>query len=318
MFFSKLQESNVLRLGALILGCTKKPNDVFSDPESSVEDICVAHMCAFKRVIDMMDEIKAKFNLDDSTDWQSIVLQIASNIRPKGKGFVKNMNGKNLKSKTKGGKDKVKKFSKKQVTENPSNGESAATDKDESINANKKNKSVSVESVKAVRNKEKKENKKKTVEAIEQPNVITPAIIPTTVDPFFITDEGTNYISTAVVDRTQADAPDDGLDRRSRRAKQFNKSHVPSKFNASKNVKRLDTPLNKAKSFGNNSKHATKDSTWTAKRQQKTPSEFQEKKTKFNNSIKKEATEHLHPSWAAKQKQKPTISEFKGSKITFD
>lgn len=146
------------------------------------------------------------------------------------------------------------------------------------------------------------------------------------VDSFFITGSGENYLATNVIDRIQARGPDDGLDRKERRAQQFGnkpkavpkRQDIPSSSEPSRSIK----PMTNQDDL-----HPS----WAAKMKSKGIDKFQGKKMKFgdeepddvvdktlNAQSQKDDTEKIHPSWAAKQKLKPVITEFKGNKIVFD
>lgn len=137
------------------------------------------------------------------------------------------------------------------------------------------------------------------------------------VDPFFITESGQPYLSTAVVlsDDSNNEADDDEHQNSMERHK-----HKPL-------VKKQDY---------NNTRFNERHPSWLSKEQQ-TPviSNFKGKKTKFseNGDIAETSiaqpeftapapapanTEGMHPSWVAKQKLKPKIAAFTGKKIKFD
>lgn len=123
------------------------------------------------------------------------------------------------------------------------------------------------------------------------------------IDPFFITESGQPYLSTAVVmsdDNNNDTDEEEQLEQRERKSVKRVQEH--------KNVR-----SNNNRNFPN-----------FAKNQSIVQSN---KKLKFGeDGIAKEATvpepvkdsEVMHPSWVAKQKLKPKIVAFKGSKITFD
>lgn len=136
------------------------------------------------------------------------------------------------------------------------------------------------------------------------------------VDSFLIAETGETYLASGVIDRIQPLGPNDGLDRKERRAQQFGSKQKT----VSKRLVTIDT-RNKVENL-----HPS----WAAKMKTKGIDKFQGKKIKFddekpatvvNRSLPAQTekdSEKLHPSWAAKQKLKPVISEFKGSKIVFD
>lgn len=122
---------------------------------------------------------------------------------------------------------------------------------------------------------------------------------PTTVDNFFITADGSNYLSNAVVNSAQTD--DNDTDSKPFPPKKQSHEFVMNGGIGSGQFRRK---------FERNSG----------------PKKFASEKSKWNDEsngpvevkAKRKIDPNLHPSWIAKQKQKPTITEFKGTKITFD
>lgn len=151
------------------------------------------------------------------------------------------------------------------------------------------------------------------------------------VDPFFITDTGENYLSTAVVKRNQNDEDDNNenkrdlhmiklnnsdkksVDFRERRQQNRNNNQrdkrAPNNRNSWNNDKDRSTQ-NKWNNKQSNGRDKFSQNKWSDKKQ--TPQDFRNKNTKNTNEEDK-----LHPSWAAKQKLKPVITGFQGKKITF-
>nr|XP_014091119.2 serum response factor-binding protein 1 [Bactrocera oleae] len=117
-------------------------------------------------------------------------------------------------------------------------------------------------------------------------------IVTHVIDPFFITDSGENYRSSAVVVRngTVFDP-------------QISKKSIEIKPLENKQKRSRETFRNHQKSFDHfrpsNAREKTSD-----KSIRKTCQEYK--------------TEELHPSWAAKQKLKTVITVFQGKKIRFD
>lgn len=331
-------------LGNLVLTAIKEPEFYFSNPTVTTEEICTAHIQANKSIKERMDEIKAKYNLNDETEWRKVVLEAGKRKRAQamaaiagkgskggkdgkdgkagkaGKGDKNGKDGKGGKgtpSKNKFGKKNVEKKAVKNTTE-----ESAQPNENGTPKANKKKGEQQQEKKSPKpKNSNKKEKSKSSVDA--EPDLTSDAVASkiTTEDAFFITANGGAYQSTAVVDRVQADGPDDGLDRKERRAKQFGK---PTKPQQNKKFKKCAAGENR-----DNTKVPTESNdhpSWAAKRQQKIIPNFQGKKMKFNDdgtgdktqNTVKPVEKNIHPSWAAKQKMKPVLAEFKGSKITFD
>lgn len=270
-------------MGALVLASRKKPEECFSDPESSVESVCVAHVAAHKGIAEEMATIKQNFNLDDTSNWQDVVVQIAAGAGKKGKD--KKQKRPMKKSGKEGGhnqvnkeKTKVKREQKSPKNNKKNTNETSKPPKDkQTANAPKPNKKT-----KNAKTKEETSTENGNPEAQNQ----------VTVDPFFITDDGSNYLSTAVINRTEDPVSDDEFsNRRDRRSNQFGRN----------------------KSFNKTTQSQT-----LAKRKPNPNSDFYNKKPKFDDEANVENAANLHPSWAAKKKQKPTITDFKGTKITFD
>ncbi|KAH8249902.1 hypothetical protein KR026_000789, partial [Drosophila bipectinata] len=143
------------------------------------------------------------------------------------------------------------------------------------------------------------------------------------VDPFFITESGQPYMSTAVVfdENNDAEADDKPApsinkfrndDNRTTYQKRYSESHTEFR------PKRTDD------------RHPS----WLAKQQKKPViGDFKGKKIKFSENGETAetsapapiqgaptpaSTEGMHPSWVAKQKWKPKIAAFQGTKIKFD
>ncbi|XP_067647657.1 uncharacterized protein Rlb1 [Eurosta solidaginis] len=174
------------------------------------------------------------------------------------------------------------------------------------------------------------------------------------VDPFFITASGENYLSSAVVIRDgqvlepqtnkvniDSHKSDKGAYKKAA-ADKFNKHIKSSNYDNAGNKRRPNRKLPKTNEINNATDlHPS----WAAKQRLKPViGSFQGKKIKFDydnfgedgelnkafNSkkdyrhntqmTKKSQTKDnsLHPSWAAKQKLKACIKEFKGKKITFN
>lgn len=300
-----------------MLSSTRTSSQLVSDTKATIEEICIGRLLSLKAIITFVAKIKSKYDVDGTIDWQTIVGHFADPKAAK-KKFTKNGGGERGDQESSG--------------ENYSKGKTA-----EASPAQKKSTKSKVSgAAPAVQKPTVKSTPKKPAKKIEQAidDSEEPAAT-TMVDPFFITTDGSSYLSTAVIDRTQADGPDDDLNRRSRRANRLNTYSAGPKAN----VNNKSTP--QLKSFGGSSRNnARKDvpekadvdvhPSWSAKRKQKSIPAFQGKKIKFDGSDDKPPTSNtkrpidaeestkLHPSWVAKQKLKPVITEFKGSKITFD
>ncbi|EDV93578.1 translation initiation factor IF-2 [Drosophila grimshawi] len=133
------------------------------------------------------------------------------------------------------------------------------------------------------------------------------------VDPFFITESGQPYLSTAVVlsgdSHNESDADDD--------------NHM---------AQRTRKPPIKRQEYNERRPHNDRHPSWLAKEQQKPIiTSFKGTKTKFSDdgnaaettiaapsAGKEESAAGMHPSWIAKQRLKPKIAAFAGTKIKFD
>lgn len=302
-------------MGTLVLTATKEPNEYFASADSTVEEICVGHMCAFKGIKERMDEIKEKFHLTDDTEWRKVIAEAGKRKRDqrdgKGKAKDEDKRAKNVGAKGKGNK-REKTANGASNQKNKRSAAKSSADKNKSPTKNASLNVVESDETKVCEPKEKKKAEKKQKVSPRPESERSTSPVPakvTTEDSFFITSSGASYQSTAVVDRVQPDGPDDGFDRKERRANKFGRAVNKSNNNKSAAGKRQDAPVT--------GEHPS----WIAKRKQKAIPDFQGKKVKFGGgdvNTKPAAENNVHPSWAAKQKLKPVISEFKGSKITFD
>lgn len=301
----------------------KTSSQLVSDSKASIEEVCIGRLLSLKAIIAFVSKTKSKYDVDGSVDWQGIVGHFADAKTVK-KKMTKNNAAENAGANAERKNGKV---SKSKAT--PAQ-KKAVTSKDKPV-APVAQKSPKLKSPSTKKSKKKKVEK--VAEITEEPAATT------TVDPFFITNDGSNYVSTAVIDRTQADGPDDALNRRSRRANRLSNNSAGPKAHAK--VDKFNKSAPTLKSFGGSSRNDARKEvpdnadadvhpSWSAKRKQKSIPAFQGKKMKFDGSGEKPANDttkstnsgeessKLHPSWVAKQKLKPVITEFKGSKITFD
>lgn len=281
-----------------MLSARKTPDQYLSNPESTTEEMCVACMLKCKGMTERMAAIKEKFNLNDSIEWRDVIKNLGlKNKKKKKTQKQKDKNAERQKDKT--GKNNVEKdpVSKKPAATKIVNRKDPTEDGETSYMQVAVDKPI------------KKNSKVKTVTK------------ETTVDPFFITEDGANYV--AVVSRNQEESTNDDDDKKVRPGRQFSK--VPqSKQNNKQTFNKPIKPIRLGTNNPNDDDPNVHPS-WSAKRKQKALPSFQGKKVKFDNdnansstNTKTEDMSNLHPSWAAKQKLKPTITEFKGSKITFD
>lgn len=299
-------------MGTDLLKANKTPNEYISSSESTIEELTIAHVLQFKNIAELIREIRNKLGLDDSTNWDVLIEKFhlgQKRLKPKKKA-KKNIDG-----------DSEKKTRKK--------------NKRVQANGNV-NKKKPAETADTNENKSDSQNSSTTEEVSKNDIVDNPPTEETTIDPFFITEDGSNYVSTAVASRAETnDKVASGIQDRARESKMTDISKKP-KFNKNNNNYSKKQSFNKtprevklktSKSIDvDESVHPS----WKAKRKQTGLLDFKGKKVKFggednevtqtnvNNASTNKDTSDLHPSWVAKQKLKPTITAFKGSKITFD
>ncbi|KAH8292962.1 hypothetical protein KR054_001038, partial [Drosophila jambulina] len=181
---------------------------------------------------------------------------------------------------------------------------------------------------KPVETKEKKpklrSERKPSIEEESKPDKDRPTHV---VDPFFITESGQPYLSTAVVhsDDNQSEAEEE---QRPPPVKRYR--------NDDQRVSHHRERPERQPAFVTKKPHDDRHPSWVAKQQQKPViGDFRGKKITFgedgqaaevrpskNNPASSAAapasTEGMHPSWVAKQKWKPKIADFQGTKIKFD
>lgn len=311
-----------MRLGALALSSKKTSSQLVSDSKSSIEELCIGRLLCLKAIMTLVSQLKSKYDVNGTLDWQTVIGHFADAKAAKKKLTMKNVGQRNG---TENAHHKDGKVTKAKAKASPAQ-KKATKPKDKPVtSAAPKITSTSI-----------KQPSKTKIETIAEKSEAPTAT--TMIDPFFITNDGSNYLSTAVIDRVQADGPDDDLNRRSRRINRLNTNSAVPKTHAKNDKFTKSTP--KMTSFGGLTKNDARINvpanadvdvhpSWSAKRKQKSIPAFEGKRMKFDGSESKVSTvssvkspnnveEKLHPSWAAKQKLKPIISEFKGSKITFD
>lgn len=118
------------------------------------------------------------------------------------------------------------------------------------------------------------------------------------IDPFFITDAGEQYLSTAITNGTA----NEELANNSNLASQSNRPFNTEKVHMIRSKHRREFSDTKKSYSGQymNGKHSKRSDV------------FEDREEKSRNE-----DENKHPSWLAKQKIKPVIKEFKGKRITF-
>lgn len=269
----------------------KSGKNYLADQNSTTEQLAVGYFMEHKGVSVILDAILNKLKLNESSDWKKLIKKLfkkkdieeikekAEKAKKKKNSFTETDNNDTAtKSKNKKSKQKleensqIEKTSKKQNKKESTHKSDGKTEESESSN----------------------DSESDDDHDIDSSNQITEA--PTTVDEFFITADGSNYLSTAVVNQNQNQKEDSDNDSGHKKVYE-KKPHESSFFHKSDK---------KPVKLGSNRFEGTK---------RKMPEEsevpdYKSKETKVDPE--------LHPSWQAKQKQKPTITEFKGTKITFD
>ncbi|KAG4076107.1 hypothetical protein HA402_011453 [Bradysia odoriphaga] len=311
-----LKKTPNLELATAALTFDKNPTKIITSQLSSIEDASLAIIVTYKTVCAKVNEIKTKFGLNGSSEeWRQTVGEIGKKKKKKIDRETNKVQNKERKEAHKKHSELVKKRDEWLDKNMETNGDISGTDDEENVLPSVKREKRKATDFIVTDIKTKTPAKKKpTPDALK------------TADPFFLTGTGETYLATKIVDRVQPHGPNDGLDRKERRAQQFGGAPktVPKRHGvpagSSVYQKSIITPDNLHPS-------------WAAKMKSKGIDKFQGKKMKFDDdetsivvsksvapqpSQPKEEQEKIHPSWAAKQKLKPVISEFKGNKIVFD
>lgn len=309
------QKTPNLELATSALTFDKNPTKILTNNLSSIEDASLAHIVTFKTVSVKLNQIKTKFGLNENDeDWREKVNEIGKKKKKK----IEKETNKNRNKERKETHKKTKELVKKREELLETIDDTVETDEEDSLDE------FSVKSEKKSTNLIVTDIKKKNL--AKKKSIIDPL---KTADPFFITGTGESYLATKIVDRIQPNGPNDGLDRKERRAQTFGSKpkSIP------KSYKSFDTPAPAVPIRPSKPVPIPDDlhPSWAAKMKSKGIDKFQGKKMKFDdeeplqppkvvskNVAPKEDAEKIHPSWAAKQKLKPVISEFKGSKTVFD
>lgn len=303
-----------MELATLALTFDKNASKILTNHLSSIEDQSLANIVTSKIVSVKVNQIKTKFGLNENDDgWREKVNEIGKKKKKKIEKESNKSRNKKRKEAQKQSKELVKKRDEWLEMNADNTDETAETDEEDELEQSnvtheKKSTNLTV----------KLNNKTKNV--AERKSTTDPHKI---ADPFFVTDTGESYQATKTIVRVQPSGPNDGLDRKERRAQQFgSKPKSVSKRND------LPAPIRSSKPTIPEDLHPS----WVAKLKSKGIDKFQGKKMKFDEQPspvtvvsknvtpqpKEDLIEKIHPSWAAKQKLKPVISEFKGSKIVFD
>lgn len=346
-----LKRTPNVELASLCLTSTKIPQQILTNPLSYTADLALANLCSYKVVDEKIKAIKDKYNLNDETvQWRKMLGEIGKKKQRKiiKEGHVKR----------KEAAKKVKDIQKRRdewLEENiegleivpkvmaDGDDESEPEVNDDSDEDKLKDVPKKISATKLTLKKEtptKKrpmETKDKSTPILSKHIKVAKAPPPLKLDSFFVTASGTSYMAAGVTERSQPAGPNDGLDRRERRAQKFGRSSArrPERPQLQQQRNTSMRPQQTFQKSAANAPEAGLHPSWAAKQKTKGIDQFQGKKIKFGEtapapssivrkapqsiaSTASEETAKLHPSWLAKQKQKPVISEFKGKKITFD
>ncbi|XP_075145902.1 rlb1 [Haematobia irritans] len=147
------------------------------------------------------------------------------------------------------------------------------------------------------------------------------------VDPFFVTETGENYLSSAVSSRILEDNESVEGEKNFHMAK-LNGHANHKDFRERRKDRDTGTYFQQRNSHNDNhfSRHDKRVGEKQSRMQNKSRNDRSfPKQESWNNNIKRKGErdvqgqdEKLHPSWAAKQKLKPVITNFQGKKIRFD
>lgn len=268
------------RLAILALIYHKSGKNYLADQNSTVEQLAVGYFTEHKSVIVTLDAIRSKLKLDESSDWKKLVKKLFKK-KEKSESVEKTKKKKTpfVESDTTDPSTSEKNKKTKQKSE---------TNPEKSTKSQKKlKKSPGNDTIETTEADESDESSESETEENDAPEA------PTTVDDFFITADGKNYLSTAVVTRKQEeDTVDDDT-----------------------NSKGIEKKPKESSFFHKSDKKPVKLATNRSEGKRKWPIDSEETVTKTKET---KIDTQLHPSWQAKQKLKPTITEFKGTKITFD
>ncbi|XP_046806408.1 uncharacterized protein DDB_G0283697 [Lucilia cuprina] len=181
--------------------------------------------------------------------------------------------------------------------------------------------------------KEKKHKLAKNVPVSEEEDPEEEEMV---VDPFFITDTGENYLSTAVIKRNQNNENDieEKRDLHMIKLNNYDKKSTDFKDRRQQNHDRNQRDFNQSRAQTNNwnrrDEGRENQNKWQQNRQTNNGRDGKFSQNKWNDRknsdsrqdfkhkmVNTNVEENLHPSWAAKQKLKPVITGFQGKKITF-
>ncbi|XP_061390307.1 uncharacterized protein LOC133325584 [Musca vetustissima] len=132
------------------------------------------------------------------------------------------------------------------------------------------------------------------------------------VDPFFVTETGENYLSTAVVNKNAAEDNHE-VEEKDRHLIQLNGSKKVGNDNRRQDQQ---SRFNDKRKPWSNDQRQQKPWNNDQRQQKSWPNDQRQQKPDIKKNVDNN-NEKLHPSWAAKQKLKPVITGFQGKKIVF-
>lgn len=326
-----LKRTGNVELATACLLNRRSAQQVVTNPMSTGPELALAHLCSFKLVADKCAAVKERLSLADDDDiWRKMIQEVGKKKQRK----IKKETHLKRKAEVREVKDLQKKRSawleeNIDVDELKSKGALNVDDDDSAAAAAEQ----PVEKKKRVAdNVPPKTSAKTNASAAEKriEKIAPSAPVPRTlkVDSFFVTSSGSNYMATAAIERHQPAGPNDGMDRRERRAQKLGGSTTRDRRSETSFVRRQHHAPPVAAAAP-----AALHPSWVAKQKSKGIEQFQGTKIKFGDTVSlprqqanvvaptktpaEQDAAKLHPSWVAKQKLKPTISEFQGKKITF-
>lgn len=251
-----------------------------ADQDSTVEQLAIGYYSESKNLKVVLDAIREQLHIERNDRWKKATRKLfKKNETVEKKSEGKDAGDESMETDSVGDKD-VKKMKSKS---NKANNQEATT-----LESKKPKKPKTMKVIMKLNNDKDDVDKMKTTEA------------PTTVDDFFITANGSNYLSNAVVNSVQKDD-------KNTESKPFPPKKQSHEFVMNGGI----GPGQSGKRFQRNAglkRFAAEKRNWNDTIND-VPVEVKEER-KINLD--------LHPSWVAKQKQKPTIADFRGTKITFD
>uniref|UniRef100_A0A1I8PTE3 Serum response factor-binding protein 1 n=1 Tax=Stomoxys calcitrans TaxID=35570 RepID=A0A1I8PTE3_STOCA len=175
----------------------------------------------------------------------------------------------------------------------------------------------------------KVQNKKKALESSPQQNFESSeeemAEDTHVVDPFFVTETGENYLSTAVSNRNQDNEEKNDEAQEDLHMIKLN-GKKPNNGYRERKLQQTANKYSQRQTSHHKDNYPQKQRKWQEEKQKNnrlqwnSDTNFQRNnntKTPPNRKTFEKQDEKLHPSWAAKQKLKPVITSFQGKKITF-